>query len=397
MRLDWFFDGSDSGVRGDLQQLTQAIEAIERRNGGGLSAANPKRSATLPTTWRDVDQTLGGGLQRGAMHEWFSSISLSFRERGGVRAGCKDGETQRESAAPLHDGKSWFPPLAIFIHLAWQSIDQCHDDCPIVIWIGRRCWPHLRAMVRSGRRASSSVLGRRVSNSISGRRVSNPPAARAHNHENTNHRALLESSLFIDPPDDAARLWAIDLSLRSMVGGIVIADGSRLDMPATRRLQLAAEAGRSIALIARPPHELNELSAAATRWIAQPTTFHHADTETQRKRNGIANDAGDASPLRGKLEAASQSFLSSLRPLRLCGETSPRWIVQLLRCKGLRPTPPTTAPAHNTWAVEWNSAQGCINQLADVVDRPDSPPLAPRTESDDFIASTSAIAARRSA
>ena len=324
-------------MRGDLQQLTQAIEAIERR---GLNGSGAKRSILLPTSWTGIDRTLGGGLQRGAVHEWFNYV-------------------QAKGWPSLGEGVSrhgWFPPLAIFIHLAWQALDQERDDSGFVIWIGRRCWPHLRAIVRN----------RDVMNV---RRV--PLRSRGLMDESAleHDRTLLERSLFIDPPDDASRLWAIDLALRSLgeAGGIVIADGSRLDMPATRRLQLAAEAGRSIALIARPPHELSELSAATTRWAASPFT-------------------------------ASEMH----------GESSPRWIVQLLRCKGLRPTSALGsfgrlresfgsfehATAWHRWAVEWNSAQGRVNQLADVVDRPDSPTLASTgVESDDFIPAT----ARRSA
>ena len=37
-------------------------------------------------------------------------------------------------------------------------------------------------------------------------------------------------------------------------------------MVATRRIQLAAEGGRALALLARPPWEAGVLSAAATRW-----------------------------------------------------------------------------------------------------------------------------------
>ena len=53
----------------------------------------------------------------------------------------------------------------------------------------------------------------------------------------------------------------------------MIADASGLSMAATRRLQLAAESGRSLALLARPPGERHELSVATTRWLVgwQPT------------------------------------------------------------------------------------------------------------------------------
>ena len=63
-------------------------------------------------------------------------------------------------------------------------------------------------------------------------------------------------------------LWAIDLARCTAVAAVV-ADGSRL--AATRRLQLAAESGSALVLCARPPEEIDHLSAATTRWRGRPT------------------------------------------------------------------------------------------------------------------------------
>jgi protein ImuA len=95
-------------------------------------------------------------------------------------------------------------------------------------WIGRRCWPHIAVLEES----------------------------------------LLRRCVFIDPPDDASRLWAIDLVAR-FPGAVVVADGSRLDMAASRRLQLACEAGESLVLCARPAAERALLSAASARWLVR--------------------------------------------------------------------------------------------------------------------------------
>src|SRR5690606_1330400 len=85
---------------------------------------------------------------------------------------------------------------------------------------------------------------------------------------------LLERSLFIDAPDRASRLWAIDLALRSPAVGAVVADGSGLDMASTRRLRLAARAsgggGGGFCLLLRPGSERKALSAAQTRWVVRP-------------------------------------------------------------------------------------------------------------------------------
>ncbi len=180
----------------------------------------------------------------------------------------------------LHEWFGVSPPLGIFLHLARESL----ADRP-VFWIGRRCRPY------------GQVLG----------------------------PELLRRSIFVDPPDDASRLWAIDLAARCPAAALVIADGRRLDMAATRRLQLAAEAGSVPVLCARPPEEIKRLSAASTRWQVRcaPST-----------------------------------------------DKNPRWIVELLRCKGMRPEVRRT-PGKGRWTMEWKRAQRDVVVHAELVDRPD--------------------------
>ena len=127
-------------------------------------------------------------------------------ESGDVRSGA-----QRRVPA-------WTPPLVILAHLtkragAWTA------------WIGRRVWP------------SAHAIGAQA----------------------------LPRCLFIDPRTDAERLWAIDAALR-VAGLVVVGDCSGLDAGGSRRLQLAAESGGSLGLLARPVHEAGEISVAATRW-----------------------------------------------------------------------------------------------------------------------------------
>ena len=99
-----------------------------------------------------------------------------------------------------------------------------------VLWIGRRCWPY-------------------------------PPSL---------DERVLERSVFIDPPTQDDRLWAIDQCLRSMAVSVIVADARGLTMANSRRLQLAAEAGGAMALLSRPARERGELSAATTRWLVSP-------------------------------------------------------------------------------------------------------------------------------
>jgi protein ImuA len=102
---------------------------------------------------------------------------------------------------------------------------------------------------------------------------------------------------------------------------LVIADGSGFDMTATRRIQLVAKAHHTLALLARPPWEVRQLSAAQTRWLV--------------RWEASAEPVEDESPL-----------------------LNPRWSVELLRCKGGQPE---CRP--RVWAVEWDRGQGALRLL----------------------------------
>ncbi len=190
----------------------------------------------------------------------------------------------------LSDAPRWIPPLGILLYLARRSLRAAGGGRTEVVWIGRRCWPFLQGLAPDDR------------------------------------GVLLRQSIFIDPPDDMSRLWAIDLAARCPAVAAVVADGSRLDMAATRRLQLAAESGSALVLCARPPGEIDHLSAATTRW---------------------------------RVRCASSA------------DKIPRWNVELLRCKGMLPD--------GQWTVEWRSAKTQVSPKtsriavhAALVDRPDS-------------------------
>lgn len=148
-------------------------------------------------------------LTFGALHEWFGlaceAKSLSI----------------------------WTPPLTLLVHLAACSRAAPNTTPraanPPVLWIGKRVWPYGHALKR--------------------------------------HPSLFEASICIDTQDKAQQFWAIDIALRGAGdGAVIIADASGLPLAMSRRLQLAAEAGGSLALLARPPWEEAELSVAATRW-----------------------------------------------------------------------------------------------------------------------------------
>jgi len=119
---------------------------------------------------------------------------------------------------------------------------------------------------------------------------------------------LLPSNLILVRADRAAdALWAMEEALRCpAVAGALLSqpDHARLDLTATRRLQLAAEAGGALGLLLRPDAPQIEPTAATTRW-----------------RIGAASGGS--------------------------GPEEARWAVELLRAKGGRPGGP--------WAVTWRA------------------------------------------
>lgn len=264
----------------DLRRLSELIRAVESHPGRPAEACK-----TIPTGWQAEEGERAGShpfhtLPSGVVHEWFGVVP-------------RDG-------ASRPDDRAWSPPLTLLTHMAWQALNAWTGENRaggIVVWIGRRCQPYPISLIGPG-----------------------------------NDPALLRRSIFVDPPDDASRLWAIELSLRCPGVIATIADGSRLNMAATRRLQLAAPDGGGLALLARPATELNELSAAAVRWLV--------------KR--------EPSPT-----------------------TCPRWTVGLLRCKGVlssgpavRVADPKTGEGGGSLIVEYSRGARVVRVPPDLADRP---------------------------
>jgi len=143
----------------------------------------------------------------GHVHEWF--LTGGFSEQG-----------------------VWHPPLTIMTGLALRRIDRPVEDCRVA-WIGRKCWPAFQTI-----------------------RGLNP--------------AMMSRSVFLDPLTDDERFLAIGQALRCPAIKAVIADGSGMSLTVSRRLQLAAESGTVLGLVARPPWEIDEQTYAATRWEIRP-------------------------------------------------------------------------------------------------------------------------------
>ncbi len=79
-----------------------------------------------------------------------------------------------------------------------------------------------------------------------------------------------ERLVVVDGDDDTEVLWAMEEALRSPAVAVAVAEVERVDLFATRRLQLAAEAGGGAGLLLRSVAPAIEPSAALTRWQVRP-------------------------------------------------------------------------------------------------------------------------------
>jgi len=145
--------------------------------------------------------------------------------------------------------------------------------------------------------------------------------------------------VIVAAPRDDEILWAIEEGLRLPGLAAVVGEVGRLPMVAGRRLQLAAERSGVTALVLR-------------RW----------------------RDGGEAAAERERPSAALTRWRVTALPARdiagMPGIGTPRWRVELLRCRG-------GAPA--VWDVEVADASGHVSVSAGLADRP-APPLPRNAE-----------------
>lgn len=295
--------------RAALESLTRRVRVLER------GSERPERPP-LATGWAGVDGLLGGGLARGVVHEWLGLDGPRVAAGGGaVGGGAFRAAGGRTGAA------AWTPPLFLLAHLARRALAEADASAGggadgaarWILWIGRRVWPYPRTLTRGGGLVecagalAGGAHGLGGATPLEGARcaLELDDVARSGSGGGVD-RAVLDRSLFVDPPDRKGLLWAVDAALRCPTVAAVVADGSNLPLPASRRLQLAAEAGSGLCLLARPANELRQLSAAATRWHV--------------RRGGPSPE--DGPPLDS--EAGELSTDPADRP---------RWDLELLRCR----------------------------------------------------------------
>ncbi len=298
------------------------------------AAASRMAAGVVRTGWDAMDAVLpGGGLARGALHEWF----VAGPDEGAFRG-------------------AWRPPLGVLIHLvrrALASATTTNAAKNATPWDVRSTTPgdmrnatpkdvkiakpkDVRSTTPKDMRSGTPGDARNAKPRDARHAVptnATSPVAASHRcvwigpaiwpYPVTLHAhdpALLSNSLFLRVCNARQRLSAAVTVLRSRAAAVVVADGSGFDLTATRRLQLAAESGSAICLLARPPWERGELSAARTRWLIRP----------------------------------------SLAP-----PDAQRWTVELLRCKGVQPTDPE---ACLLWTLERRHATRDVVVAADVGD-----------------------------
>lgn len=124
-----------------------------------------------------------------------------------------------------------------------HSADMAHTAT--IVWIGKRCWP------------SPFLL-----NSLD--TAETPPAYR-----------LLQRSLFIDPPNNASILWAIETCLRSRAVHLVIATCPRVSRTTTQRLAYVARTNNTTALLLRAAADITAPTYATSRWSISPAPSAH--------------------------------------------------------------------------------------------------------------------------
>lgn len=325
----------------------------------------------LQTGWAAIDQALGGGLPLGGLHEWMvdpatcgldgqrsdssrttsspSASEMLDRKPLETRSGLDGRGSNRiepiaetmpqrsASVARLRPRRSPIePPLGAIIHLLWRLLDGRCDRrleriaSPRILWIGRRTFPHPRALLRGGpcpwhdREFAAACAGAATTagaeatgaKSPSGREPWMDPwmdpwmggsprprsgrvdparfgdatwvlASSESRRERDFDRRLLEASWCLDPSggEIEARAWAIEQAVRCRGVVAVVADGRGFRMPLTRRLHLAAKSAEAngeptLLLLLREPNDANAISAASTRWRVSPRSHAASEDDT---------------------------------------------------------------------------------------------------------------------
>ncbi len=174
----------------------------------------------------DIDAVIGGGLPKGFIHEFALENLLTSK---------------------VHF--RWQSPLFVAANLL-RSLPHSINETSMIhstIWIGRQCWP------------TPVILEASISSTL-------PAITR---------QRIKDAHIFLDPTDQKRKLWSIVEALRARAVAAVIADGSKLNSVASRRIQLAAQESGTFCLLMRPPWELAQTSTAYSRWQLRSVPTPH--------------------------------------------------------------------------------------------------------------------------
>ncbi len=198
------------------------VEGLQRQLDHWTAGRPTIEAATLSTGAAALDRLLpGGGLRPGMLVEWVGEGGgrKGERGRGGECGMLRSFRIPPTSFLPPHAGAA-----------ATLSLVSAREAC----------------------RAGGVLVV------IDRRRMFYPPAAAAWGVD-------LRRLIVVHPRDRRDELWAAVQSLRSPAVAAVWAMVDRLDQRASRRLQLAAQAGRALGLVLRPPDARHQPSWADVR------------------------------------------------------------------------------------------------------------------------------------
>jgi hypothetical protein len=215
--------------------LTTCVSAI--------AIQETKNLPVIPFGLTSIDSALpSGGLIRGALHEFLYYDPL---EPHAVACTIPALLAYNAHAALVsHTQRSqWGSSLNSQIQHSGSQ--QRRSMLAHTLWIGKRAWPSPPAL--AGLTSNYASLS----------------------------KSFFEHSLFIDPPNDSAALWAIDLALRSSAIDVIVAACPSISRTTTQRLSLAAKKYGTTAILLRSHSDYATPSCASSRWSIAPTPSSH--------------------------------------------------------------------------------------------------------------------------
>jgi hypothetical protein len=242
-----------------------------RRQLGSWEATSAEKAVVFSSGAAAINRLLpGGGLCRGMLVEWLGGEGSRAVEQKSRRAAEQQSKNYCSPALPL------FCSFSAATLSLLGAREACREGGELVV--------------------------------IDRRQTFYPPAAAAWGID-------LNRLIVVRPHTARDELWAAVESLRSPAVAAVWASIERLDHRAFRRLQLAAQAGRTLGLLLRPYSARGQPSWADLRLAVEA---RQADRETRRQGDRLVQKFSLSPPLRSAELAASLVSLSgSLRRVQV--------------------------------------------------------------------------------